>query len=37
MGWITDGFMQATENYTGRGVGDDAYSFAVDGYRVLSW
>lgn len=37
MGWITDGFYQASENYTGSGVGDDAYSFGVDGDRVLSW
>jgi len=29
--------MPATEDFTGSGIGDDAYSFGVDGQRVLSW
>lgn len=37
MGWITDGFYQASENYCGTGIGDDAYSFGVDGDRLNSW
>ena len=37
MGWITDGFFEATEKYTGSGIGDDEYSFGVDGDRCLSW
>ena len=37
MGWITDAFYYGTVNNSGRGVGDDGYSFGVDGSRVLSW
>jgi len=37
MGWITDAFYQGTANNSGRGVGDDGFSFGVDGSRVLSW
>ena len=29
--------MPATEDYTGSGIGDDSYSFGVDGGRILSW
>ena len=37
MGWFTDGFFPATENNTNMGIGDDSYSFGVDGVRVLSF
>ena len=37
MGWITDGFYPAKENIAQRGIGDDVYSFGVDGDRVKSW
>ena len=29
--------MPASEDFTGSGIGDDSYSFGVDGGRVLSW
>ena len=39
MGWFTDGFFPASteKEIAEKGIGDDIYSFGVDGHRVLSW
>jgi hypothetical protein len=35
-GWATEGFESSTE-YTGEGVGDNAFSWGFDGVRVSKW
>ena len=35
VGWVTDGFNFDPE--AGQGVGDDNYSYAIDGYRAKKW
>jgi hypothetical protein len=35
-GWATEGFESSTE-YTGTGVGDNAFSWGFDGVRVVKW
>ncbi len=35
-GWATKGFERSTE-YTGKGVGDNAFSWGFDGVRVCKW
>jgi hypothetical protein len=37
MGWFTEGFLPPSEIAKGEGVGDDEYSFGIDGHRLRKW
>ncbi len=35
VGWVSDGF--AFDAEAGQGVGDDAFSYSIDGHRAKKW
>jgi hypothetical protein len=37
MGWASDGFDLSTQERTSQGVGDDQFSYGIDGVRIQKW